>query len=323
MRKIWNALIGFIFQFFRNHKADQVQRTSAQILQDYKEALSRLPIKNPTAEDMAMLCPHLTKEQAVVAFSGESSYVACPPLRVRGAFQIVSLRGEWAESVYVRTAGKLVVSGTKVHPPKLDYSYAGRTPQSYADGKSHGDVFTVYAHMNEAIKFAEDNWGDQLILDTWDNVVEFTIQDPSDLYDNGYPKTAAILYACIRGDWNDICNNGSKPRSALIDESLVEITLDKMIRHELKGGRGGYTDYNCAYCGSGLGLTGCGGCGHHFRDDHYRSGWNTPLTRKMVDLLQESGHVFKKDPQLAWETEIVRFQKMLQECARHSERKAA
>jgi hypothetical protein len=280
--------------------------------QEYRKILSRLPIQNPTPEDMAQLCPHLTQEQAVEAFHNQerSSYVACPPLRIRGAFQIVSFYGEWVHSQTGET-----------HPPQLSYSYAGRTPQSYSDGQAHGDVFHEYQYASEAIKFAEDNWGDDLILDTWESVVEIYVQDPSELtlgiglYGNscgGYPTTKAVLGICLNRELNVIINEYHKPQSVLFDEAIIEMTLDPVVWHELKGGRGGYIEFNCAYCGSGLGLCGCSGCGHRFDDDQYRCGWNTPLSQKMIKILQASGHVFKKDPQIALKTEAGYHKKILQ-----------
>lgn len=263
---------------------------------EYRKILERLPINNPKPEDMAAVCPHLTMEQAVIAFGKDSGYVACPPLRVKCAFQIVSYHKEYDG-----------------HPPRLDWSYACRTLQSYADLQPRGDIFGEYQYMADAIKFAEENWGDELILDTWDSVLEIYVQDPSDLIGKGYrknqPKTKEILYITLNRDLNEIINDHSKPESQLFDDAIAEMTIDAMIWHELKGGRGGYTEFNCAYCGSGLGLAGCGGCGHKFEDDGMRCGWNTPLSKKMVEFLQQNGHVFKKDPNIAWDIEIERHNK--------------
>lgn len=291
--------------------------------QEYRGNLNELPIENPTPEDMAEICPHLTKEQAVAAFTSESSYVACPPLRIRGAFQIVSFHDEWIEEIKVWRRDTQVITGTKTHPARLSYSYAGRTLQSYADGMSHGDVFCDYKHVAEAMRFAEDNWGDDLILDTWADVNEFYIQDPTDLYQEGFskgsPKTKAVLRVCFNRPWNDLINDHSKPRSVLMDEAISEMTLDLMVWHELKGGRGGYTDFNCAYCSHGLNLSYCGGCKHSFTDDGCRCGWDTPLSPKMVELLLANGHVFKEDPQIARQAEeaalsVRNLRALIEEC---------
>lgn len=279
--------------------------------EEYRSLLGRLPIKSPTPQDMAMLCPHLTAEEAVAAFTTNSGFVALPPLRIRHGFQIARYHKEWVEALKVSRVqdGKedASVTGSKNHPARLDWSYASRTLKSYADGKSHGDMFSPYKHMDKAMKFAEDNWGDELTLDDWHSVVEFYVQDPTDLVNDRYhkdcPRTKAVLYVTLSRDFNEIINDRSKPQSDMFDDAITQMTVDQKVWHELKGGRGGFAQLNCAHCGAGLGLSGCSGCGHRFRDDHCRSGWNTPLSRKMIAFLRENGHEFKVDPEIAWEKE--------------------
>lgn len=262
--------------------------------EEYRSILGRLPIKSPTPEDMSMLCPHLKPEDAVKAFTKGIGYVACPPLVVRDSFQIISYRKEWMETVKVSRVKDDVedasVSGVKNHPARLEWSYAGRSS-------------STYLNMDEAMKFAEDNWGDQLILDTWKSVVEIYVQDPTDLvndrYHTDYPRTKAILRLMLGRDFNTIINDHTKPCSELLDDAIVAMTLDEVEWHEYKGGRGGYTEFNCANCGAGLSLTGCPGCGHRFGDDQFRCGWYTPLSRKMIAFLQASGHHFPVDPEIA------------------------
>jgi predicted amidophosphoribosyltransferase len=81
------------------------------------------------------------------------------------------------------------------------------------------------------------------------------------------------------------------------------MTLDPIIWDELKCGRAAYTEYNCANCGAGLLTTHCSGCGHQFRDNQGRCGWEVPLSRKMVAFLRENGHEFMVDPEIAWRKE--------------------
>ena len=279
---------------------------------EYRSLIGQLPIKNPTPQDMARLCPHLTAEEAVQAFTTDSGYVACPPLRVRHGFQILSYHGERVEEIKVWRVidGKetQIVTGTKNHPARLNWSYAGRTSKSYADGRlPYGCSLSPYRHMGEAMKFAEEHWGDELTLDDWVSVVEFCIQDPTDLVNNpycaDYPRTKTVLQLTLTRDLNAVTNDQSKPQSELFDDAISQMTLDNVVLYELIGGRGGFTEFNCANCGAGLGLSGCYGCGHRFRDDKMRSGWNTPLSRKMVEFLRENGHEFKVDPEIAWTKE--------------------
>lgn len=54
--------------------------------QEYLEILGRLPIENPTEEDFAALCPHLTPEEAAEVFSHKDPFVAVPAVKVKAHF---------------------------------------------------------------------------------------------------------------------------------------------------------------------------------------------------------------------------------------------
>lgn len=278
---------------------------------EYRSLLGRLPIRSPSPEDMATLCPHLTANEAVKAFTSGNGYVAVPPTRVRYGFIVLSYTKEWVEKVKVwhEISGKQtqIVTGIKNHPAKLHWAFTLRTRRSYADRKSHGDVFTKSQYMERAMAFAESDWGNELVIDNWDCVGQFYVQDPTDLvvdaYHRGDPRTKAVLGVAFNRDFNSIINDHSKPESELFDDAVSHMTLDSIEFSELRGGRGGYTEFNCAYCTSGLGLNRCTGCGHTFHDNQIRSGWNTPLSHKMVEFLRQSGHNFGVDPQIAWKKE--------------------
>ena len=277
--------------------------------QEYSSIIGRLPIKKPTAQDMAMLCPHLTEKEAVKAFMADGDgYVACPPLRIRHGFQILSYQKEWVEEVRVRRINDgnqdAEVIGRKNHPSQVRWSYTGRTRKSYADGEWHGDSTSPrYKHMDKAAAFADTNWGDELILDDWKSVVEFYVQDPTDLvsdqYHKDYPRTKAVLYVTLDRDLNDIINDHTRPHSEHFDAAILQMTLDIKVWHELQGGRGRHIEFSCANCGAGLDLSGCSGCGYRFRDDHFRCGWDTPLSPKMIGFLRQNGHEFRVDPMIA------------------------
>lgn len=271
--------------------------------EEYLERLGNLPIKNPTREDMMAICPHLSEEQVVAVFTpekeGGSAYVACPPIRIRGGFQVVAFYSGWEDR-----------HTDEIHPPALRHAFTGRTLQSYADGKSHGDIFGEYPHMEEAIAYAEEHWGDQLILDDWVGFAKIYMQDPSDLDARGYPKTKAVVHFTTNRGWNEIVNDRSQPQSVLLDNAIVVATLNPFEGNELKGGRGGAIDsFNCAYCGGGLFLDHCNGCEQRFRDDHFRSGWSTPLPPKIVELFEGAGHVFQIDPAIARQKEHEQWAK--------------
>jgi hypothetical protein len=263
----------------------------------YLAALDRLPIENPTEEDMAAVCPHLTPKKAVAAFGKNSGYVACPPLRVRGALQIVSFSPGY-------------VHEGKAFPACLRWSYA--VPKK--------DASRSYQCMDEAIRFAETSWGNRLVLDSWVDVERIYLEDPSDLFTEGwakdYPKVKAAVLIGLNRPYNELVNDRSRPQSVLMDEAIMEMALHDKIADEIKGDRGGFTTSNCAYCGSGLGLSGCDGCGHRFRDNQIRTGSITPLSPKVAQLLKDNGHVFQRDLQLAWDDEIRRHEILKRQIAK-------
>lgn len=279
--------------------------------EEYRSLLERLPIKSPTPEDIALMCPHVAPDEAVRILNTESGYIACPPLRIRGAFQIICYSPE--RTVEISAQGSCngeatqVITGTKSYPSMLSLAHVGRTARSYADGNWRNDFQTQYASADEAMRFAEDNWGDELILDSWISVLNICLQDPSDLVNDCHhhdsPRTKALLTLALNRGFNCIVNDYSTPKSEQLDEAIVDMTIDHRVSREFLGGRGGYNEYNCAYCAAGLSLSGCSGCGHRFRDDQYRSGWGVPLSKKMVAFLCEKGHVFNQNPQVAWDQE--------------------
>lgn len=247
---------------------------------EYRKLLGLLPIWEPTVDDLVRLCPHLTRKQAEEAFNQGDVDIACPNLRVRGQFQIITLKTDDA--------------GT---PLVLEWVYTGKVSDD-----------DRYDYTKEAVKFAEENWGNELIYDNWETVTEIFVQDPTDIIISGTgaggPKTAELLYVCFNRSWQEMSNN-----SLNMDNAIVQMTLDEHVWHELRGGRGGHSLWNCAYCGSGLSLNGCYGCGHSFKDDGARGGWGTPLSRKMVEYLQNHGHVFRQDPEIVWKKEASQIKR--------------
>ena len=267
-------------------KIKRKERRRTIMREKYRAILNRLPIEYPTQEDIMQLCPHLTQEQAITALSNEPSCVACPSLRIHGAFHVISFSSNrWLE-----------IATTK-------------TPHEYErelleDKKFRSARPDEYPYAAEAIRFSEEHWGNELTIDAWMDAFEICVQDPLDLTTYGFPKTKVVLGICL------ICKRSSlgdhKPPSILLDESIVEMTLERAVWKELKGGRTVFTEFNCAFCGGGLHISWCDGCKHRFKDDFFRCGWSTPLSKKMVHILQESGHVFKQDPAIVWRTEELR-----------------
>ncbi len=277
--------------------------------EEYRASLSRLPIKEPKLEDMVLVCPHLDMRQAFLGFNIGTGHVACPPLRVRRAFQVVSYRGERVEAGTVWRGNKKVITGRKNYPSVLEYAFAGRTKSSYAGWQTHQDIFANFPGMVKAMKYAENNWGNELILDDWVDMLKVFIQDPADIVNDrlhfGSPRTKTMLYVALNRSRYDIMKDCSKPKSELFDDAIAQMTLDPLIYQELKGGRGYHSHFNCARCGYGLSVDRCRICGYSFSDNGAGMELEIPLSRKMVDFLILNGHKFTFDPEIAWDRERV------------------
>lgn len=263
--------------------------------------LARSTIWSPSFAQVKAFCPHLNADEIAEIFKtvegGESFYFAAPPVRVNNAHQILSL------------SPPFIGSDKKDYAVHLSWVYTNRTPASYADGRLKGDIDTTYRFADKAIAYAQEHWGGDLILDSWNRAGfnQFLLQDPKDQTKRGDPKTKMVVYVCLNRDWNEIINDPDAPESVVIDNHIVELTTSGIIGDELKGGRGGFTEFNCSRCGDGLSCSGCSSCGLVFKDDHFRCGWDTPLPRKIVEFAQRNGLVFTTDPSIAQKREADRW----------------
>ena len=136
------------------------------------------------------------------------------------------------------------------------------------------------------------------------SIVQIVLQDPTDLDSNSSPKTKERLYLHLLRDWNELINDRSEPESNLINNSIEFISSD------LENYQPSYTEFSCAHCGAGLSLKKCNGCGNTFRDNYSRTGWDTPLSEKVVKFLQNNEHQFAIDPKIAQEQERLRWEEM-------------
>lgn len=240
-------------------------------------------VQNPTIEQMLAICPHLTKDQVVDGLMGEKGgYIALPPVIIKYGF---------------RSASYYPGSKNKGPDPSFGAGLSHRTPSSYADGESHGDAFGEYRFMAEAMAYAEEHWPESLRLDDWVNFQEVYLDDPTDQDVHGNPETKAVVYVCLNRDWDEIRGDRTKTAVQVWDDAISFATLDSLEGSELQGGRGGGTEFVCAHCGGGLGLSICYECKNRFHDDQYRKGTCISLPPKLIKLLRESGHEFALDPE--------------------------
>lgn len=249
----------------------------------YRSALnSAYHVANPTPAMLSAICPHLTEAEVSELFerdmrSDRSVFFAVPTTLVRNATLVYSLWG-----------------GSDDCRPTLSHAFSR---------PDFGDIeFAERAH-----RFAIENWGDELIADRAASVVECGLDDPQKLSQSGYPTCVLTLTFTTDCGWNSLERGSGEPESEVIDRHIVTITHYRSEASELRAGRAGYGRCNCARCGSGLGLTGCGGCKARFRDDQIRSGDNVPLPRKLVAYAVANGHTFDIDPEVAYARERERY----------------
>lgn len=149
--------------------------------------------------------------------------------------------------------------------------------------------------------YAEEHWPEELTLDNWVDVQTVYVMDPKVLIPvsstTHEPQTKFAISVCLGRSWNDLINDRSKPRVQHWDDAILVADIDRLLFAELKGNRGGFTAYNCAQCGGGLGAARCNSCGISFPEDRSRCPNYTSLPSKLIKLLRDSGHVFGLDPE--------------------------
>jgi hypothetical protein len=145
-------------------------------------------------------------------------------------------------------------------------------------------------------------WKESIMAIPVKSFITFIIEDPSKLY-NGQPVTTHQVYVSINREFNEVINDKTKVVSELLNDAIMEVTIDKDRGYEMRDGMGGYTEYNCSNCAGGLLLSACSSCGLLFEDDYFRCGWSTPLPLKIINHLVEQGHEFPVVPSIAHEKE--------------------
>lgn len=265
------------------------------------EILKSLPITNPEIDQVKDLFPHLTADE-ICKLLNKPAYIAVPPLKVEGAFQIVSFIKRH------KTSNGMIV------PASLNYANTGSITQSHTNDRhsNHYDHLTEYHHINKAVRFAKENWSSDLSQDNWEDFIQIHLDDPTDLYDPGifagYPKTKAIISFTTTKKIRYIMNNRSKPQSQILDDAIAQITTDHHIACELRGDRtDAIVEFNCAYDGAGLDASNCRECGHTFKNDDFRTSWDTPLPAKIANHLIKEGFKFRKDPAIARQNEAEKY----------------
>jgi len=133
------------------------------------------------------------------------------------------------------------------------------------------------------------------------------VQNPAEI--GSRRATKAILHVRLNRDYNEILSDNSKPRSELIDDAITGMKLGEPFPEENGANKVFMSiECNCARCGGGLSIYNCPECGIEFDGGHLRSGWDVPLSVKMVAYLEEHGFKFVIDPILARQHEKSRYE---------------
>ncbi len=244
----------------------------------YENALNfvttgRAPV---TAAFAAQILPHLTKGEIRILLKKMQGrkypyYLAIPPVLAEDNVLVLSI---WPRNYPSKgNAARFELSHTSNEPNKVNY------------GK-------------RALTFARKHWGDQLVKRTWECTLTLAVQDPSKLTSSNQPWHLFEICMALSADLNALNGKDYAPHSTVINDHIVYITHQPARKKELRGQRGGYSNYNCSRCSSGLGLESCK-CGFKFHDNKIRNGWDSALPQKVIAYLTNLGHTFVVDPKLA------------------------
>jgi len=247
-------------------------------------------INNPTDDQLAAVCPHLSYGQAVQALKARGYLgIALPPTKVRGSYRIAY------------TSEGNPVKGVA---PYLSIRFeSNRTPEAYAD-PADGRRLRNQPHdvpfVEEAIAYATQFWPEALVAVSWVDCLKIYIDNPADLYKGPLGaterRTLYIAALCLDRRWNDIQNDHNKSVVEQLESATVAATVNETEAVELLAGNG-YGKYNCSRCGGGLTTSACTGCGIRYPTGAMTTGWGFPLTPTAIKLLRDAGHTFELPPE--------------------------
>ena len=237
----------------------------------YELALAGLPIpfmrfkeQEWISQVLAMdLFPHLNHQEKEEAGKILLSHkpVALPPLLIRGAYQELKIYG----------GDDLVVEAERM---RGSFPYMQWEESCFSQMNSWRKKRPPVAFVEQAVRYAEEAWRNDLIPDTFETIITFRLRDPTvieELYHRSYlgPKFIISLTLGLSKRIRLPQFNGkrnlveSKRISQEIGDSVIVITKDYHHQREMWGEvylDRGYTLDNCILCLNGLGKERCLGC---------------------------------------------------------------
>ncbi len=236
--------------------------------EDYQTGLRKLPLNNPTLDDLTPLFPHLNKQtiEHLLNTTDQQHYIAAPPLQVKGSYQTIFVNKSTAgQTQFLKSvAGRIAGS----HLKRDFFNFPNETP-----------------YQKSAMDYAEKNWGEILVPDNWLIYFELEI-NPSHFI--GVEKTVFAAFTTSRNYWDDLENDDSGPKSLLINDSIMQATTSIFVANELRGGRRSLP-YTMRQHRTGIGI-------------------RVPFPAKISDLLISEGYQFKEDPAIWRKREADKFE---------------
>ncbi|MBI5881326.1 hypothetical protein HZB90_04305 [archaeon] len=264
--------------------------------EEYVAMLNRLPIDSPTDKHVKALLPYLSaNEVSEVLFFDRgqiSKQIAAPPLRVDGAYHLLS-----------------VACHGGVHE-RINWYDVLRTKCSYADPAGRRYIEGSRPYHERAMEFARKNWGDDLTLDDWVDFVELRFVNPFGIEPLN-PGDQSVFFTAT-GNFEEIMQDTSFPLSTLLNDYVCEVTTDRILATELRGDRKEKVFYNCASDGGAIvyvperSRLECSECNGRF-DGKGIVGSPSSLPEKVSELLLAQGYRFRRNPGLARNREARAF----------------
>lgn len=264
------------------------------ILERYSNALSGLPSCGLGKKAVSALFPHLKRNEVLAELLDGCGVIACPSVVIKDIVHLVSY---------------------DCSPDTLKLFKTVTLAQATPDDQ--------FKYAKRAMDFAGAYWGVRLIAPSVSAVVAINLIDPGISGIGEKVNGSRILYVALNRDFKWIMYNTTRARHSVVEQSLIYQTASSVEGRELMTcgkTRDSYqTVYNCELCGAPLEKYHCAKCGHSFAhcsccqrsidqicfkcdcevlvaENIFSLG---PLPKSLVSYLEERGHVFAVDPDIA------------------------
>ena len=265
------------------------------IFKRYEAVLSALPSCGLGNKAIAELFPHMQVKEVLGELLEGCGVVAVPAITIRNVVHLIAYNGK---------DNSLALSET-VSLSRFDKQ----------------DERLKYA--KKACDFACEAWRDRLISPIVKAVAVFNLVDPESAGVAEKVNGRRILYVALNRNFDWISYNTVRAQHSQVENALAYMTVSSIEGRELLTCGQKREVYNCEICGAPLEKYRCANCGHTFMhcsccqnpigDDCFRCGCEVlagefkfslgPLGKTLVKFLEQSGHVFAVDPDIARQRE--------------------